>query len=144
MNRWFTRYLYGIENGVEKDPKSWIVREADAREQPTSYADYPHPEAKPVTLHPSGEGAQLGQLLTAAVPNQGTQTLLDNFSFSGASLAKAEWTNHRLLFATPKLTEPCAFVGHGQHKDSSFQQQTGRQSVGLAGFFTMDRQRANY
>ena len=27
MNKWFTRYLYGVENGVEKDPKAWIVRE---------------------------------------------------------------------------------------------------------------------
>ena len=27
MNRWFTRYLYGVENGVEREPKAWIVRE---------------------------------------------------------------------------------------------------------------------
>ena len=30
MNRWFTRYLYGVENGVENDPKAWIMREAAA------------------------------------------------------------------------------------------------------------------
>ncbi len=28
QNKWFTRYLYGVENGVEKEPKAWIVREA--------------------------------------------------------------------------------------------------------------------
>ena len=28
MNKWFTRYLYGVENGVEQEPKAWIVREA--------------------------------------------------------------------------------------------------------------------
>ena len=27
MNRWFTRYLLGVENGVENDAKAWIVRE---------------------------------------------------------------------------------------------------------------------
>ena len=27
MNKWFTRFLYGVENGVEKGPKAWIVRE---------------------------------------------------------------------------------------------------------------------
>ncbi|HEX5217325.1 MAG TPA: CocE/NonD family hydrolase, partial [Vicinamibacterales bacterium] len=27
MNKWFTRYLYGVQNGVEKEPKAWIVRE---------------------------------------------------------------------------------------------------------------------
>ncbi|MEM6771676.1 MAG: CocE/NonD family hydrolase, partial [Bacteroidota bacterium] len=26
MNRWFTRYLHGVENGVEQDEKAWIVR----------------------------------------------------------------------------------------------------------------------
>ena len=27
MNKWFTRYLYGVQNDVEKDPKAGIVRE---------------------------------------------------------------------------------------------------------------------
>ena len=26
MNRWFTRYLFGLENKVEKDPNAWIVK----------------------------------------------------------------------------------------------------------------------
>ncbi len=30
LNRWFTRYLYGVQNGVESKPKSWVVREATA------------------------------------------------------------------------------------------------------------------
>src|SRR5689334_10205160 len=29
QNKWFTRYLYGVQNGVENDPKAWIVRETD-------------------------------------------------------------------------------------------------------------------
>ena len=29
MNKWFTRYLYGVENGVEREPKAWIVREVN-------------------------------------------------------------------------------------------------------------------
>jgi predicted acyl esterase len=28
LNRWFTKYLWGQENGVENLPKSWVVREA--------------------------------------------------------------------------------------------------------------------
>ncbi len=28
QNRWFTRYLYGVENGVENDTKAWVTREA--------------------------------------------------------------------------------------------------------------------
>ena len=29
MNKWFTKYLFGIENDIEKGPKAWIVREND-------------------------------------------------------------------------------------------------------------------
>jgi X-Pro dipeptidyl-peptidase C-terminal non-catalytic domain/X-Pro dipeptidyl-peptidase (S15 family) len=28
VNYWFTRYLYGVRNGVERLPRSWVVREA--------------------------------------------------------------------------------------------------------------------
>ena len=50
MNRWFTRYLHGIQNNVENDAKAWIVRENDKQKNPTSYTDYPNPAATPVTL----------------------------------------------------------------------------------------------
>ena len=44
MNRWFTRYLHGVENDVEKDPRAWIVREKDVLTKPTPYDDYPNPD----------------------------------------------------------------------------------------------------
>jgi len=111
MNRWFTRYLYGVQNGVENDPKAWIVRENDDGLEPTPYPDYPHPDASPVTLHPGMGGVQTGPLTRKAIPAQGTETLVDNFSFSGGTLARAEWTEHRLLYATPELTEPLHISG---------------------------------
>ena len=51
MNRWFTRYLHGVENGVEEDARAWIVRETDEMENPTAYPEYPNPDASPVRLH---------------------------------------------------------------------------------------------
>ena len=30
VNRWFSHYLYGVQNGVEKDPPVWIVQDARA------------------------------------------------------------------------------------------------------------------
>jgi len=117
MNRWFARYLYGIKNGVEDGPRSWIVRENDDRSKPTSYEDYPHPDAASVVFHLGAGAPELGQLITTLPSKQGTETLVDNVSFSGASLAQAEWTNHRLLYVTPKLAEavhvsgtPCVTV----------------------------------
>ena len=111
MNRWFTRYLYGVANNVEKDPMAWIVREDKERKEPTSYADYPHPEAASVTLHPLVGGSQVGRLQLDSGPGQGVEKIIDNFSFGGAILAKAEWTDHRLLYATPALTEPLHLSG---------------------------------
>src|SRR6185369_15991156 len=32
LNRWFSHYLYGVNNGVEKDPPVWIVQDANAQE----------------------------------------------------------------------------------------------------------------
>jgi X-Pro dipeptidyl-peptidase len=111
MNRWFTRYLHGVENNVEKDPRAWIVRENDARDKPTPYEDYPNPAASPVTFYLLAGAPEHGQLTTTASSNQGTETVVDNFSFGGDSLAKAEWTDHRVMFVTPKLTKPVHISG---------------------------------
>jgi X-Pro dipeptidyl-peptidase len=111
MNRWFARYLYGIENGVENGPRAWIVRENDDRSKPTAYEDYPHPAAEPVECHLVAGAPERGGLVLATPPAQGRETLVDNFSFSGSALAQAEWTNHRLLYVTPKLTQPVHLSG---------------------------------
>ena len=102
MNRWFTRYLYGVDNGVENDPRGWIVREGDKMGDPTPYPDYPHPEATPVTLHPGSGGNAVGILGGGA--GAGRETLVDDVSISGAKLAQAEDSRHRLLYATTELT----------------------------------------
>lgn len=111
MNRWFTRYLFGIENGVENDPLAWIVRENDERTNPTPYEDYPNPLASGVTLHLSAGAPEAGALSTEPVPGQEKETLVDNFSFSGSSLAQAEWTNHRLIYLTPSLKDSVHISG---------------------------------
>jgi X-Pro dipeptidyl-peptidase len=111
MNRWFTRYLYDVQNGVENDPKSWIVREGAERGAPTPYPDYPHPEAAMVKLHPAGDGQGVGSLSFSPVSGAGTGTVRDNVSFTPAQLAAAEWTDHRLLYATPVLTDSVHISG---------------------------------
>jgi X-Pro dipeptidyl-peptidase len=111
MNRWFTRYLHGVENGVEQDAKAWIVRENDKPSEPTAYADYPNPEAKDVKLYLTKGAPKAGGLATEAKSGQGKETLVDNYSFSGADLAAAESTNHRLLFVSPTLTTPIHISG---------------------------------
>ena len=135
MNRWFTRYLYGVENGVEREPKAWIVREtaaaapAPAPEPPPAagggrrgrgraptpppvpYADYPNPAASPVTLHLLSGGGRTGRLALDRQDGQGREMLVDNVESAGAVLAAAESSTHRLLYATPELTAPLHLSG---------------------------------
>ena len=111
MNRWFTRYLHEVQNDVENEPRAWIVREGDKREEPTSYYDYPNPAAAPVTLFLSPGAPERGSLTIDKEPHLGSETLVDNFSFSGEALARAEWTDHRLIYATPKLSKPVHLSG---------------------------------
>ncbi|WP_320111133.1 Xaa-Pro dipeptidyl-peptidase [Draconibacterium orientale] len=111
MNRWFTRYLFGIENGVENDAKAWIVREDDEREKPTPYKDYPNPDARDVKLYLTAGAPEKGDLLTEKPPKQATETLVDNYSFSAEALAQAEITEHRLIYVSPELKEDLHISG---------------------------------
>ncbi len=111
MNKWFSRYLHGIENEVENDPRVWIVREDDKPDNPTPYKDYPNPEASPVTFHLKSGAPGRGELTSEKTNNQGTETLVDNYAFAGAALAQAEITKHRLIYLSPILTEDIHISG---------------------------------
>ena len=110
MNRWFTRYLHGVENGVENDSKAWIVRENDKRTEPTEYKDYPNPEASNVTFHLGKGGNSAGELQLKNGSNT-KETLVDDYNFSGIDLAKASNSKNRLLYTTPILKEDIHISG---------------------------------
>ena len=110
MNRWFTRYLFEIENGVEQDPKAWIVREGDNRQSPTPYPDYPHPQAEDVELHLTKGGNAKGGLTTDKGSRK-KEILIDDVSFTGEYLARAKNSPHRLLYTTPLLSEDVHISG---------------------------------
>ena len=111
MNRWFTHYLHGVDNGVEKDPRAWIVRENDKPENPTPYKDYPNPDASMVKFYIEPGAPEHGSLRTEKQKKKGTEKLVDNYSFNGAALAQAEITNHRLMYVTPVLANDIHISG---------------------------------
>lgn len=129
LNKWFSHFLYEQDNHVMDGPNAWIVREGKRNSKPDTYGDYPNPESKVVTFQPQGSGRILGQLapaVSATQPRDATPTtsidslaanstlveeVIDNFSFSVPQLIQAEWSNHRLMYATPKLTAPLHLSG---------------------------------
>ncbi len=118
VNRWFTRYLWDVENGVENDPGAWIVREGDPRSEPTPYAEYPNPDASNVTLYPieapaSAEAAGDGLAIAPEGPEEGAiASFVDDVTFDGRALATEPAAEaHRLLFTTPTLSAPLHLSG---------------------------------
>ena len=163
MNKWFTRYLYGVENGVEKEPKAWIVRETaaaappppppaaacrrrgrgrgrGATPPPTPYADYPNPAASAVTLRLAAGGSRARRLRShRRRAKQGTEKLVDNVEFGGPALAAAEQSPHRLLYATPELTDAGAHLGHAARHAAARVEQAGGEPLRVARPAAVDR-----
>ena len=111
MNRWFSHYLYGVENGVGEGPKAWIVREGDDRRKPTAYPDFPNPESRSVVLHPRPEQDGVGALVLSHRGEQGIRSLVDDVKFTGKELATNDDSPNRLLFTTPTLEKPMHISG---------------------------------
>lgn len=111
VNRWFSRFLYGIKNDIETGQKAWIVREGDKPSEPTGYADYPNPDAAPVTLHLSAGGNTVGDLSIEAKAGHKIEHLTDDVAITGTKLAQAEKSENRLIYATAPLSAPLHLSG---------------------------------
>lgn len=124
VNRWFTHYLYGVDNGVGSDPSVWIVSStafdsaiAKARTSrgratmpaPLPFASFPVPGSVPVRLYPGGDGNGIAAL--ALRPSRGTDSIVDDVAASGSASAGAPRSDHRLLFATAPLTDSLRISG---------------------------------
>lgn len=113
-NRWFSHYLYGIDNGVEKDARAMIMREnAERGAMPTPYLDFPNPEASNVNLFLGAGGNKAGSLSFKAVAKTkgAIEKIIDDVQYKGGVLASAEQSPHRLIYATPELTEAVHLSG---------------------------------
>lgn len=112
MNRWFTKYLHGLDNGIEKEENhAYIVREDDLQSNPTVYKDFPNPEASDVTLYLNAGGHNAGGL--SRIQNKAliVERLVDDFNVSGKDLAMADHSKNRLLYLTPILKEDLHISG---------------------------------
>ncbi|MGB0837259.1 MAG: Xaa-Pro dipeptidyl-peptidase [Flavobacteriaceae bacterium] len=112
MNKWFSQFLFDQDNGIENEEyKAHIVREYDKASEPTAYANYPNPEASNVSLYLKPGAPKVGSLSLEASNNSVQEVVVDNYSFSGETLAQAEITDHRLLYLSPILKEDLHLSG---------------------------------
>jgi X-Pro dipeptidyl-peptidase len=136
LNRLFSHYLYGINNGVEKDPPVWISLDAAAQSPaalaaraaappadapaggrgrggatvaPTPFASFPVPGTQNVEFRPGTGGNGVGALSFSA--SRGSEKIVDDVAKSGSANAAAAQSPNRLLYATPVLTDTAHFSG---------------------------------
>jgi X-Pro dipeptidyl-peptidase len=110
-NRWFSRYLYGIQNGVDDEPRLAVVREGAA--VPTRYNDYPGSTTDAAVVYPAAGGNSIG-VLTATRPSKtgkAFERLVDDVRISGSANATLPNAPSRLLYATPELRTPLHLSG---------------------------------
>ncbi len=110
LNRWFTRYLYDVENGVEQLPKAYIVREDRTL---TEYPEWPDPAMEQVKLkfRPAAAADGVGALTVSRDGSRATENLVDDASIRATTLAAAETSPNRLAYRTAVLGEPMRLSG---------------------------------
>jgi X-Pro dipeptidyl-peptidase len=109
MNRWFTRYLHGVENGIENDPPVGIVREGKSK--PSYYSQYPDSAAAIVKLYCAPGANQQGRLVLTPPTSVTTMTFTDDYRRSMPELLSEKYAAHRLLFVTEPLKQDMRLSG---------------------------------
>ena len=118
LNRFWTHYLFGVDNGAAAMPKVIVERENN---EWVEYPDWPVPgaAATKLTLTPaSAVGAAagsngIGRLGGGASSARAAQheSFVDDASMEPADLAVAAQSPHRLIYQTPPLSAPVHVSG---------------------------------
>ncbi|GAA0540844.1 Xaa-Pro dipeptidyl-peptidase [Saccharopolyspora subtropica] len=100
VNRWFTRYLYDVPNGVEYEPRATVQREDGSWvEEP----EWPALGAREVTLQPTPGGTGRGGLTAQRVSVRAVEELRDDAGQLAEDLAAAPSSPNRLVYLTNPL-----------------------------------------
>lgn len=110
QNKWFSRWLYGVDNGVEDGPKAFVVRGTD-RNDPTPYAEWPDLDVRPVRLAARGDGSTVGELFQGAAERHANGRVVDSPTTPAQTLAAAATSPNRLLFKTAPLARDTRISG---------------------------------
>ncbi|MEV4649327.1 Xaa-Pro dipeptidyl-peptidase [Saccharopolyspora sp. NPDC049357] len=108
LNRWFTRYLYDVPNGVEDEPRATVQREDGSW---TEEPEWPAPDAAETVLRPSAGGPQRGGLSAASPAVEVVEGLTDDAGLLAEDLAAAPSSPNRLAYFTEPLAERARVSG---------------------------------
>ncbi len=109
LNRWFSHYLYGVANGVEREPKATIQREDKTW---VDEADWPAPGTSKASLRPTAGGVAKGGLSTRPPAGRSVvESLRDDSSILAETLVDAATSPNRLSYATKATTTALRLSG---------------------------------
>jgi X-Pro dipeptidyl-peptidase len=113
LNRFWSHYLFGVDNGAMDGPKAAVQRETG---QWVDYDDWPVPGSMATTLQlrPSGNNS-IGELRapgsTRSPGKQAQEIIVDDSTINAAELAAAAQSPNRLVYQTDVLTAPVHMSG---------------------------------
>jgi X-Pro dipeptidyl-peptidase len=114
LNRFWSHYLFGIENGAMEGPRAAVQRENGTW---VDYEDWPVPGAKPtaLALNASGDNT-IGSLRApwSSHPHRGKpvkEKIVDDSTINAAELVAAAQSPHRLVYQTDVLSAPVHMSG---------------------------------
>lgn len=110
QERWFAHYLYGVDNGVEDEPRALIQREDGSLR---TYAQWPDPAMREVemSLAPRGD-ARTGRLVEAkATGRPVVETFTDTPTLTPDELAARPDPKRGLVYTTSALSEDTRLSG---------------------------------
>lgn len=109
MNRWFTRYLHGIENDVENDALVWIAREN--YDSPEPYGSFPDSNATNVIFYLQSGNNGTGFLSVEKPETQDAEDFIDNYKINYSELHNIANSRYRLLYVSPILENEIRISG---------------------------------
>ncbi|MFC4001950.1 Xaa-Pro dipeptidyl-peptidase [Prauserella oleivorans] len=110
LNRWFSHYLYGIDNGVTDEPKATVQREDMSW---TEEVDWPAPGARDATVHLRPGGPARGGLDVHGPWHGGpvVERLTDDAGKTVEQLVDMATSPNRLAYASGPAREPVRLSG---------------------------------
>ncbi|MEY8040640.1 Xaa-Pro dipeptidyl-peptidase [Saccharopolyspora cebuensis] len=108
LNRWFTRYLHGVRNGVEQEPRATVQREDGSW---VDEPEWPAPGAREVVLRPTAGGDRRGGLTAERGGRPVVEVLRDDAAVRAEDLVAAASSPHRLSYTTEPLDAPVRLSG---------------------------------